>query len=413
MITITPILWSRKNAQGKYPVKIRITIDKKSKYIPLEFSLKKADWNNRSRCVRTSHGDHVNLNDQIEADIDRLNEIKKSLRNSSPSVEYFHQVATRKVSLSPSPTSNGSADFIVFTTQVIERLKVAKKLRNARNTRVMLNKVKKFIGESRPVLPFSEITVSFLKDFESYYIGNGNKVSTVAKDLARMRKMINEAIEESLMEPELSPFVRYRIKNGKPKAKSKLSNEELQLLFEVHVPENSLLWHVQNVFRFQFYTGGMRIADCLQLKWINVVQERIHYQMDKTEASPSLSITESIQSILDCYMNEDALPEHFIFPFLSDHEDYSDLAYLLKRIEAKTALINKYIKILAKKAGIEKSISTHVARHSMADYLRRSKQDIYSISKVLRHSSIKTTETYLASLDQDATDSALRMLGEI
>jgi integrase len=79
----------------------------------------------------------------------------------------------------------------------------------------------------------------------------------------------------------------------------------------------------------------------------------------------------------------------------------------MHRIGAKTALLNKYLKIIAKKAGIDKQISTHTARHSFADIARQKTDNIYNLSKTLGHSSIKITEAYLASFDQKAVDDTL------
>ena len=42
----------------------------------------------------------------------------------------------------------------------------------------------------------------------------------------------------------------------------------------------------------------------------------------------------------------------------------------------------------------------HCARHSIADYLRLKKVDLYTISKILRHSNLRTTEIYLKKFDQ-------------
>lgn len=49
-------------------------------------------------------------------------------------------------------------------------------------------------------------------------------------------------------------------------------------------------------------------------------------------------------------------------------------------------------------------MSFHTAQHSFSDLARRSEADLYSISKILGHSSLKMTEKYLASLDLDLQD---------
>jgi site-specific recombinase XerD len=70
-------------------------------------------------------------------------------------------------------------------------------------------------------------------------------------------------------------------------------------------------------------------------------------------------------------------------------------------------LINKYLKTIAKKAEINKNISTHTARHSFADIARKKINNIYNLSKTLGHSDLKITEAYLASFDEEAVDNTL------
>ena len=90
-----------------------------------------------------------------------------------------------------------------------------------------------------------------------------------------------------------------------------------------------------------------------------------------------------------------------------------DGVYLRKRIASRNTTANAALKRLASLAGIEPDgLSTHVARHSFADYARRQTGDLYAISKSLGHGNLSTTETYLRSFDRDAVDGlATRLWG--
>jgi site-specific recombinase XerD len=63
--------------------------------------------------------------------------------------------------------------------------------------------------------------------------------------------------------------------------------------------------------------------------------------------------------------------------------------------------INKYIRRIAETVGIEKDVTTYVARHSFATVLKRSGASIKFISEQVGHSSIKTTENYADSFEDD------------
>jgi integrase len=70
-------------------------------------------------------------------------------------------------------------------------------------------------------------------------------------------------------------------------------------------------------------------------------------------------------------------------------------------------MFNRYLKDIASAAKIGKRITTHTARHTFADIARQKTDNIYNLSKTLGHSSIKVTEAYLASFDQQAVDDTM------
>lgn len=140
------------------------------------------------------------------------------------------------------------------------------------------------------------------------------------------------------------------------------------------------------------------------MTWDNIQDNRLVYTMYKTSKVHSVKLKEKPIAILEKYKGRGEL---YIFPFSSDRYDYSDPLFLHNQIGAKTALINKYLKIVAVKAKISKKITTHTARHSFAGIARQKTDNLYNLSKTLSHSSLKVTEAYLASFDQQAVDDTM------
>jgi integrase len=161
------------------------------------------------------------------------------------------------------------------------------------------------------------------------------------------------------------------------------------------------------MFLFAFYNAGIRISDILLMTWDNIQEGRLVYTMYKTSKPHSLTLKEKPLAILEKYKGKN---ESYIFPFLSDRYDYSDPIFKHNQIGAKTALINKYLKEIATKAKISKNVTTHTARHSFADIARQKTDNIYNLSKALGHSSLKITESYLASFDDQAVDDTLNKM---
>ena len=76
-ISITPILHSRKDKNGLYPVKIRITENRKSKFENLNFSIPKSNWLKTTKRISSSNPNHLEYNHIIEKKITELDSVKK------------------------------------------------------------------------------------------------------------------------------------------------------------------------------------------------------------------------------------------------------------------------------------------------------------------------------------------------
>ncbi len=72
------------------------------------------------------------------------------------------------------------------------------------------------------------------------------------------------------------------------------------------------------------------------------------------------------------------------FLFSAMTADYSNTKYLMRQLSSKTVIVNKNLGILAERTGINKKISSHIARHSFADIARKKGIELYDISKASR-----------------------------
>ncbi|GAB5518818.1 MAG: hypothetical protein RhofKO_10690 [Rhodothermales bacterium] len=125
--------------------------------------------------------------------------------------------------------------------------------------------------------------------------------------------------------------------------------------------------------------------------------------MNKTGARISNPLPPQALAMAERYA-ESKTDADFLFPHLKTGEDM-DANVLRRRISSRNALTNKYLKMVAQRAGLEPDgFSMHVARHSFADYARTKSPNLYAISKTLGHANLKITETYLRSFDQQAVD---------
>ena len=67
------------------------------------------------------------------------------------------------------------------------------------------------------------------------------------------------------------------------------------------------------------------------------------------------------------------------------------------------------VTLLAKNAGIEKHVTFHVSRHSYATMMLTIGVDIYTVSKLLGHKNVATTQIYAKIIDQKKIDAVNMM----
>ena len=246
--------------------------------------------------------------------------------------------------------------------------------------------------------------------------------NTIEVQFNILRTLVHRAIEVGIMEASKDPFLVFKYKGVKT-IKEKLEDFEMERIINLELEEGSLIWHCKNYFLFSYYCAGIRAADLIQLRWGNVTGlGRLHYQMGKNHKERDLLLVNQAVEILRHYHREDAKATDYIFPLLSNDAEYSDYVTqadkdrmrpelrhkMYQDISSKNALINKYLKKIAEKAGIEKPLSMHISRHSFAHIAQESGAESSAIKNILGHSNLATTERYMGSFDTSKTDETLR-----
>jgi integrase len=267
-------------------------------------------------------------------------------------------------------------------------------------------------------LEFKQITVPILKGFENYLYKKNLESSTVYGHMKRIRACFNAAIKEEVITVGDYIFKAYTMPKVKASKKEKLDIEELKAFMNQEYPDGSIIKNVQQAFLLSFNMAGVRVEDVLTLKWESVKKDRIEYEMTKTGSISSFKITPQITQILDYFKKVKTKKGKYIVPLvdekiagLKSSMDEKDNEIYKKEIGSKTALINKYLKKIGEDAGIEKKISSHIARHTFASIaIKKSNGDINFVQNALKHSNPKITQIYLASLDNEYLDSKMSVV---
>ncbi len=165
--------------------------------------------------------------------------------------------------------------------------------------------------------------------------------------------------------------------NGESKLIEYLTIEELKLLMQEHCSNRE----VERAFLFSCFTG-IRISDIKNLTWDNISKRGDNYilsfKMQKTTRNLVLKL------------NKQAIK------YLPDRTDN----YIFD-LPSNTASINNSLKSWAKRAGVNKNIHFHTARHTFATMELTMKVDLYTISKLLGHKNLSSTQVYSDVIDKE------------
>ncbi len=141
------------------------------------------------------------------------------------------------------------------------------------------------------------------------------------------------------------------------------------------------------------------------MKYKNIDGEYLIFERAKTENSTRSSpksitvyITEDLKQVIDFWGNKDKKPNNYLFPIF---EHGITPLRQVELIELFVQAINDWMLKIRRKLGIEKKVTTYVARHTFSTIMKRSGVSTEYIQEALGHTNIKTTESYLDSFEKE------------
>lgn len=252
-----------------------------------------------------------------------------------------------------------------------------------------ISNVKKALHMFRPDTRLSDIDRQFCLDMIDWFRNTykhrltGKPVSARTADTycQTFRTMLNEAVREGLMDK--NPWNRLETieKIKKPESKREyLTIDEIRSMIATDCP-NEL---VKRAYLFSCFTG-LRISDVRNLKWGNIYHENgqtfVSVLMKKT--TKPLYIPLSGQALKWMPEKGDSTSDDYVFGNLVNYGN-----------------VNENLKKWAEAAGIRKHISYHTSRHSFATMMLTLGADLYTVSKLLGHNSVKHTQIYARIIDR-------------
>ena len=229
-------------------------------------------------------------------------------------------------------------------------------------------------------LPIKEVNFQFVSDYEVYLksVCNCGHNSCV-KHLRYLKQIISNALKNRYI--TVDPFDDYKLV-CKPVNKEYLIEPEIKLLLTKKFTAKRLE-EVRDIFVFQCFTG-IAYIDAANLAPDNIMEDglgqkwiRLNRQKSSVQANiPLLEIPLAILKKYNHLKNGKLLPIH------------------------SNQKMNEYLKEIAVLCGINKRLTTHCGRHTYATIMLTKGVSIESVSKMLGHTNIATTQIYAKVLNQ-------------
>lgn len=402
MATITMELRKDKaNEKGEAPIHFRVVKDRKSSRISSGLRVPIIYWDEKNKRIKKGFPNSTRFNAYL---IQKLSELQEQI----VSEEGLKKSMTTK-QLKEKIVGKKPEDFFSFANEVVNNYKADGKISTHITHTSTIRTLKEYVKYQS--LAFQDITPEFLARYERYLQHTMKlKTNTIHKHLKFFRKLFNDAVRLDKIEYQHNPFPKYKLKLEKT-SRSFLSDEELKAIEEVAtVPGERMHLH-KMMFIFASYTGGLRISDVLKLQWQNFDGSHIHIAIHKTKSQLSIKLPNKAIEIVNAYRTKKSKPTDFIFPMLDNDVDLNNPEEAYSQISSATAYINKNLKLLAKKAGIEKHLSFHISRHTWATRALRKGISIDKVSKLMGHAQLRETQIY-AKIVNEELDKAMDVFND-
>lgn len=238
---------------------------------------------------------------------------------------------------------------------------------------------------------FRDIDKNFVEGFKEYLQHGANKKSNTplaqnsqSSYFNKFKAAINNAFESRIIPINPIPKVKKGNKIVNLAIELEETHREYLTIDELKslAKTNCKYPVMKNAFLFSCLTG-LRWSDINKLKWSEVQKDgdgwKMNFRQKKTNGLEYLDISKQARD----YLGQQGSPDERVFVGLK----YS-------------AWHNLEIQKWCMRAGITKDITFHCGRHTFAVMQLEYKTDIYTVSKLLGHKELKTTQIYAKVLDK-------------
>jgi len=381
---------SRNEKTSESDIYLRISVNNKRSALSINRKVDPRKWHSKSEKMLGKSPEATELNNYINVLKNRIKNIhqelieKKKAVSSKSIVDEFKGVNKKKPKMTLQVFKEHNEQMDRLSGKSISKS-------TAKRYWTCYNHVEQFLNEEYKAddYPMNDINHQFITKFE-YFLKTKRECNhnSALKYVNNFKKIIRIALANQWMDRD--PFYNYKVQFDTVE-REYLNEEEVQKLIDkdLHLDRLKL---VRDMFVFSCYTG-LAYSDVKKLGEADITKgidggKWIRIKRTKTKSLSSIPLLPVAEEIIDRYKDHPEVKKgDFILPVLSNQKS------------------NAFLKEIAALCGIKKPLTTHLARHTFATTITLTNGvPIESVSKMLGHKDLRTTQHYAKIVDRKISD---------
>lgn len=380
---------SKASRNGLLPIYQRITINGSRIELSTSRTVEKAKWNTAAGKVKGNSEEARLINSHLDLLKHNVYETEKWLLNNG------HEINAQTLKNKLTGIDENQRMLLTIFEDHNKRMNdlVGKEfsINTHKKYLTAISHTREFLKSQYRVndIAISKVDITFVNDFDFYLRNNKNcNNNSTIKYIRNFGKIIKQSYVNGWLEKD--PFLSYK---GKVREVERvyLSQEEIETIINKELAIKRLEL-VRDMFVFSCFTG-LAYIDVFNLSKANIIigidgEKWISTHRQKTESASKIPILAVTQQIIDKYQNHpQCLSNNKLLPILSNQK------------------MNAYLKELADLCNINKELTFHMARHTFATTVTLTNGvPIESVSKMLGHKDLRTTQHYAKVLDKKVSE---------
>jgi len=276
-------------------------------------------------------------------------------------------------------TANGFNSLLKLKTKFFDFAEMVKNEKlNSSTNRDYISAIKHFKDVLQfPEITIGEITFEHIENYKNYLSNSKLKTHTQFNYLAKLKTIFKEAVRRGLLEKNPAEHVK-NVKINQT-FKDYLTIDEVQKLKNTDCKSDE----VKRAFLFSCNTG-LRFSDLKNLTYDKIIDKTLLFEQQKTKEQLYISLNNNALELIKKQQTE----------------IQTEIQNKVFKLSNDIGYCNKFLKEWCNKAGINKNLTFHIARHTFATNLLIYGADISVVSKLLGHTSLKHTLIYAKVVNQ-------------